>query len=86
MLQELDYSDGLACRRGTNLQRFLSFSCGVDDLVVESAGFEPSARETCMFAAVAGGWRQVVERFAFDEAAYERLLDACGGANEATRR
>lgn len=86
MLQELDYSDGLACRRAANLQSFLSFACGVDDLVVELAGYEPSARETCMFAAVADGWREVIERFAPDDDAYGRLLDACGGYGGAARR
>ncbi|MGC6488942.1 MAG: hypothetical protein ACON4Z_14940, partial [Planctomycetota bacterium] len=85
MLQELDYGDGRACRQGHNLQRFLSRCCGVEELVVEVAGFEPSARETCMFAAVADGWRMVFERFACDDDAYAILRDACG-VDAGTRR
>ncbi len=86
VLQELDYADGRDCRRATNLQRFLSLCSGVGGLVVESAGFEPSAREACMFAAIADGWRRVAERFASDDDGYGQLLAVCGAAGGATRR
>ena len=86
VLQELDYADGRDCRRATNLQRFLSLCSGVGGLVVETAGFEPSARETCMFAAVADGWRRIAERFATDDDGYGQLLAVCGAAAGATPR
>ncbi len=80
ILQRLDYEDGLACRQASNLQRFLEQVTGVGSLVVEVAGYEPSARETCMFVAVAGAWREIAERFAATNADYSDLLAEHGKA------
>ena len=74
LLQRLDYDDGLECRQASNLLRFLEQATGVGSLVVEVAGYEPSARETCMYAAVADAWREIVERFAATDTDYYGLL------------
>ena len=86
MLQELDYHDGLACQQAANLQRFLRQVSGIESLTVEATGHQPSARETCMFLAVADGWREVAERYAFDDDAFERLLAANGKGVSVTVR
>ncbi|MFN3241653.1 MAG: serine/threonine-protein kinase [Planctomycetota bacterium] len=86
MLQELDYQDGLACQQAANLQRFLRQVSGIESLTVEATGHQPSARETCMFLAVADGWREVAERYAFDDDAFERLLAANGKGVSVTVR
>lgn len=85
MLQELDYHDGRACRRAENLQRLLAQMTGIDKLVVEVAGPEPSPTETCMFHAVADGWRVIVERCAADDRMYEELLSGVHRADAASQ-
>jgi serine/threonine protein kinase len=73
-LQELNYEDGLECRMAANLQQLLAQMTGVKALVVEVNGVRPSAREICMFHAVADGWRVIAESYASNEQQYGELL------------
>ena len=73
-LQELDYEDGMSCQMAENLQRLLAQMTGVNTLVVELTGVQPSASETCMFHAVANGWRVIAERYAKNDRIYAELL------------
>jgi len=77
MLQELDYENGLDCRKAVNLQQLLAQMTGIDKMVLQISGRHPSARETCMFHAVAGGWRVFAERYARSD---EVFLELGGGA------
>jgi len=85
MLQKFNYRDGLDCHRATNLQRMLAEMTGLTDMVVEMSGRDPSPREVCMFHAVAGGWRQIAERFAASDQAYRKLSTASAATPEPPR-
>ncbi len=73
MLQKLDYEDGFDCRRAANLHLLLAQMTGIKTLVLDVSGRQPSAQETCMFHAVAGGWRVIVERYATDDGTFREL-------------
>ena len=83
MLQELDYHDGLACQKAENLQRLLAQMTGVDKLVVEVTGRNPSPSELCMLHAVADGWRMIAEQCAANDRVYQELLTGVA-SNEAS--
>jgi hypothetical protein len=51
----------------------LAQKTGIKTLVLDVSGQQPSARETCMFHAVAGGWRVIVERYATDDGTFREL-------------
>ncbi|MFT4514989.1 MAG: serine/threonine protein kinase [Planctomycetota bacterium] len=73
-LQELNYEDGMECQMAANLQLLLAQMTGVKTLVVSVTGVQPSAREICMFHAVANGWRVIAESYATTEQQYGELL------------
>ena len=73
-LQELNYADVLECQMAANLQRLLAQMTGIKTLVVKVNGVQPSAREICMFHAVADGWRVIAERYAATDRQYGELL------------
>jgi serine/threonine protein kinase len=73
-LQELNYEDVRECQIAVNLQRLLVQMTGIKTLVVKVDGVQPSAREICMFHAVADGWRVIAERYAATDRQYAELL------------
>lgn len=73
-LQELNYKDVRECQIAVNLQRLLVQMTGIKTLVVTVDGVQPTAREICMFHAVADGWRVIAERYAATDRQYGELL------------
>lgn len=80
MLQGLDYRDGLDCRRAMNLQQMLVQMTNIKTLAIEMSGREPSPQETCMFHAIAGGWRGIAEDYAATDDAYREMVS--GGSSK----
>lgn len=86
MLQELDYRDGLDCQRAMNLQQMLVQMTDIKTLTIEMSGREPSPQETCMFHAIAGGWRGIAEDYAATDDAYREMVSRGASRGGQTRR
>lgn len=77
-LAEFDYEAATDCRLATRVLQVLGRFVGSARLEVTTSGGAPSESETCRYLATAEAWRQLAERFAYDDPSYAAMREAAG--------